>query len=157
MRHRGLNKMGDIFKRFSIAFSQKKIFGILIETPLKFVCKGPIDLVGSGNGLVPYRQQAIAWTNDDQVHKHMYVWYHVATSPQCVTSGIKTGSGDVCCHSARGHVRTGRLNPEAVRSRDWTYCSHKPECIVTTNLARPVLVTIIRWLFNFKPWMYSAL
>ena len=28
-------------------------------------------------------------------------------------------------------------------SRDLTYCSHKPECIVTTNLDRSILIRII--------------
>ena len=32
-----------------------------------------------------------------------------------------------CCHNARGRVRTGSVDPEAVRPSDWTYCSQKPE------------------------------
>ena len=27
-----------------------------------------------------------------------------------------------------------KSNPRTVRMRDWMYCSHKPECIVTTNM-----------------------
>ena len=36
---------------------------------------------------------------------------------------MKTGSRGICCHNARGCVRTVRPIP---RPRDWTYCSHKP-------------------------------
>ena len=57
--------------------------------------------------------------------------------------GIKTGSGGVCCHNARGRVRNRKSNPEGVSPRDLTYCSHKPECIVTTKPDRSVLITII--------------
>ena len=32
-----------------------------------------------------------------------------------------------CCHNARGRVKTGSVDPEAVRPSDWTYCSQKPE------------------------------
>ena len=33
--------------------------------------------------------------------------------------------------------------------RDLTYCSHKPECIGTTNPDRSVLITIITWHYQF--------
>ena len=39
---------------------------------------------------------------------------------------------------------------EGVSPRDLTYCSHKPECIVTTNPDRSVLITIITWHFQFR-------
>ena len=48
---------------------------IPIQILLKFVPKSLIDYkasIGSGNGLVPNRRQAIAWTNDDPVHWHIY-------------------------------------------------------------------------------------
>ena len=44
--------------------------------------------------------------------------------------------------SQRTGVRASRKsNP------DWTYSSHKPECIVTTNPDRSVLIMIERWHF----------
>ena len=39
---------------------------ISIKISLKFVPKHPIS-IGSDNGLVPTRQQAIIWTNDGQI------------------------------------------------------------------------------------------
>ena len=63
--------------------------------------------------------------------------------------GIKTGSGWVCCHNARGRVRNRKPNSEADRPMDLTYCSHKPECIVTTNPDKSVLISIIAWHFQF--------
>ena len=53
------------------------------------------------------------------------------------------------CHNARGRVRNRKSNLEAARARDLTYCSRKPECIVTTNPDRSVLITIITWHFQF--------
>ena len=41
--------------------------------------------------------------------------------------------------------------------RDLTYCSHKPECIVTTNPDTSVLITIITWHFQFRPVNVSIL
>ena len=41
--------------------------------------------------------------------------------------------------------------------RDLTYCSHKPECIGTTNPDRSVLITIITWPFQFHPMNVSNL
>ena len=49
---------------------------IPIQISVKFVPRSPIDKkgsIGSGNGLVPNRQQAITRTNDDTVHWHIYV------------------------------------------------------------------------------------
>ena len=65
-----------------------------------------------------------------------------------VSSGIKTCSGRVCCHNAQGRMQKRTWNSEAVRSRNLTYCSHKPECIVTTNPDRSVFM-IITWHFQF--------
>ena len=50
---------------------------------------------------------------------------------------------------AQGRVRNSTSNPEGVSPRDLTYCSHKPECIGTTNPDRSVLITIIIWHFQF--------
>ena len=69
----------------------------------------------------------------------------------CFVQGIKTGSGRVCCHNARGRVQNRKSNPEGVSLRDLTYCSHEPECIVTTNPDRSVLIRIITWHFQFRP------
>ena len=67
----------------------------------------------------------------------------------CSTQGIKTGSGGVCSHNADGRVRNRNPNPEADMPSDLTYCSHKPEYIVTTTPNRSVWITIITWHFQF--------
>ena len=54
-------------------------------------------------------------------------------------------------------MRNRKSNPEGVSPRDLTYCSHKPECIVTTNPDRSVLITIITWHFQFRPVNVSIL
>ena len=82
---------------------------------------------------------------------------HTKQYQQHITWGIKTGSGGVCCHNARRRVRNRKSNPEGVSPRDLTYCSHKPECIVTTNPDRSVLITIITWHFQFRPVNVSIL
>ena len=46
-------------------------------------------------------------------------------------------------------MRNGKSNREAYRPRDLTYCSHKPECIVTTNPDWLELTTIITRHFQF--------
>ena len=69
----------------------------------------------------------------------LWLWYWLR---------YKAGSGGVCCHNARGRVRNRKSNHEADRPRDLTYYSHKPECIVTTNPDRSVLITIITWHFQ---------
>ena len=51
-----------------------------------------------------------------------------------------------------GACETGSQIP-----RDLTYCSHKPECIGTTNPDRSVLITIITWHFQFHPVNVSNL
>ena len=79
-------------------------------------------------------------------------WRHMSDR-----EGIKTGSGGVCYPNARGHVRNRTSNPEGVSPRDLTYCSHKPECIGTTNPDRSVLITIITWHFQFHPVNVSNL
>ena len=92
------------------------------------------------------------------------LWYHIVSNISLppntqpgVNKGIKTGSGGVCCHNARGRVRNRKSNPEGVSPRDLTYCSHKPECIVTTKPDRSVLITIITWHFQFRPVNVSIL
>ena len=47
---------------FSNAFSWMKICEFL-----KFVPMGPINSIGSENGLAPTRRQAIIWTNDGYI------------------------------------------------------------------------------------------
>ena len=64
---------------------------------------------------------------------------------------IKTSSGGVCCHNAQGHMGNSKSNPKGVRLRDRTHCSHKPECIVTINPDRSVLIMITTWHFQFHP------
>ena len=60
--------------------------------------------------------------------------FHLHISPfSCLILWIETGSGGVCCHNERGRVGNRKSNPEGVSPRDLTYCTHKPECIVTTN------------------------
>ena len=50
-------------------------FCILVKISLKFVSRGPIDNkpnIGSNNGLVPKRRQAIIWTNADPINRRIY-------------------------------------------------------------------------------------
>ena len=54
-------------------------------------------------------------------------------------------------------MRNRKSNPEGVSPRDLTSCWHKPECIVTTNPSRSVLITIITWHFQFRPMNVSIL
>ena len=54
----------------------EQIAFILMQILKKFVSEGPVD-IGSGNGLVLKRQQAITWTNVDRVHDD--VWHHQAS------------------------------------------------------------------------------
>ena len=68
---------------------------------------------------------------------YLYALGHVSLLYN-VIQGIKTGSGGVCCHNARGRVRNRKSNPEDFSPRDLTYCSHKPECIVATNPDRSI-------------------
>ena len=64
---------------------------------------------------------------------------------------IKTGSGrgllSQCTRARAKHEVKSRRRSR----RDLTYCSHKPECIVTTNPDRSVLIIIITWHFWFYP------
>ena len=71
--------------------------------------------------------------------------------------GMKTGSGGVRCHNAQGRVRNSKSNLEGVRPRDLKYCSHKPECIVTTNPYGSILIAFITCHFQFRPMNASIL
>ena len=62
---------------------------------------------------------------------------------------VKTGSAGVSSHVARGRVRHSKSNPEAVRPMDFTCCSHKPECIVSSCPDKSILITTITWQFQF--------
>ena len=77
--------------------------------------------------------------------------------PEWMLNGLRPVLGGGCCHNARGRVRNRKPNPEGVSPRDLTYCSHKPECIVTINPDRSVLITIITWHFQFRPMNVSIL
>ena len=59
--------------------------------------------------------------------------------------------GGICCNNARGCAQNKKSNVEAVKPQNWTYCSHKSECIVTTNPDRSVSITIITWHSSFHP------
>ena len=50
----------DIFKYIFL----NEILWISIKISLKFVPRGPINNVGSDNGLAPARRQAIIWSNN---------------------------------------------------------------------------------------------
>ena len=52
-----------------------------------------------------------------------------------------------------GACETDSQIPRLIGQGIWrtAYCSHKPECIVTTNPNRSVLITIIAWHFQFSP------
>ena len=54
-------------------------------------------------------------------------------------------------------MRNRKSNPEGISPRDLTYCSHKPECIGTTNPDRSVLITLILWHFQSHPVNVSNL
>ena len=76
-------------------------------------------------------------------------------------SGVIIGSSN-CLSPVQHHSNTSTRveslsNPEGVSPRDLTYCSHKPECIVTTNPDRSVLITIITCHFQFRPVNVSIL
>ena len=67
--------MADILQtKILIAFTFKEsVFFIFIQISPKFVSKSQTDSIGSGNGLVQERQQAIAWTDVDLVYRCMCV------------------------------------------------------------------------------------
>ena len=71
--------------------------------------------------------------------------------------GLRPVLEGFCCHNAWGCVRNRKSNPEADRPRDLTYCSHKPECIVTASPDRLVLITVITWHFQFHIMNVSIL
>ena len=54
--------MADILDNFKSIFFNENVW-MSIKISLKFVPKGPVN-IGSDNGLVLSRQQAIIWTND---------------------------------------------------------------------------------------------
>ena len=57
--------MAAIFQTtFSNAFFANSNIWISIKISLKFVPKGPVNNIGSDNGLVLASWQAIIWTND---------------------------------------------------------------------------------------------
>ena len=63
---------------FKLIFFNENI-RTLNQNSLKFVLEGPSDkkkIIGPDNGLVPHRQQAIAWSNDDQV-RYIYTYIHM--------------------------------------------------------------------------------
>ena len=79
------------------------------------------------------------------INKHVFKLYKSLTR---LIQGIKLGSGGICCHNDRGHVRTGSLNPEVVKPRFWTYM---PTCTVGTKPSRWGLITTMIWTFKFQP------
>ena len=69
-RQNGTHFADNIFK--CISLNEK--FCILIQISLKFVHKCLIDInIGSGNGLVPNKWQAITWSNADPFHWRIYL------------------------------------------------------------------------------------
>ena len=67
----------------------------------------------------------------------------MVTSTWCLSGLLLVREGLL---SSRTRVRADRKsNPEAVRPRDWTYCSHKPGCNNKTD--RSVLMKIITMIF----------
>ena len=47
-------------------------------------------------------------------------------------------------------VRTNRKSQSRdCRARNWMYCSHNPECIVTANPNRSVLIMMVTWHVSF--------
>ena len=64
LRQTGCHSPEDIFKWILLNENVR----ISINISLKFAPYGPIDSIGSDNGLAPSRWQAIIWTNDGLVH-----------------------------------------------------------------------------------------
>ena len=62
---------------------------------LKYVPKGQIDNKSSGNGLVPNWHQAITWTNDNPVHRH--IWEQLV-----VLGGAEMTNGQCQIKESRG-------------------------------------------------------
>ena len=92
LTHLSLEKMTTISQTiFSYAFSLMKSFILWFEFPwslLKFS-------IGLDNGLALNRQQAIIWTNADQIHRHI-----------CVTWGrwVKSINHHIkCCQSCNSN------------------------------------------------------
>ena len=54
-------------------------------------------------------------------------------------------------------MRNRKSNSKAIRGRDFTCSLHKPDCIVTTNPDKLVLIPIITWHFSFQPLNVSIL
>ena len=105
--------------------------------------------LGAGYWWVGIYIEIGSWPFDKHKYCFNRYWFYF--------SGIKTRCGWVYCHNARGRVRNRKSNPEGVTPRDLTYCLHKPECIVTTNPDRSVLIPIITWHFQFRPVNVSIL
>ena len=92
----------------------------------------PQDLIDDKSTLV----QVMAWGRQATSHYLSQCWpssmspYGV-TRPQWVKGLRPVLEGFVVTMHTGACNR--KSNPQTVRPRDLTYCSHKPECIVTTN------------------------
>ena len=81
----------------------------------------------------------------------------VAQEYQSMIKGLRPVLEGFVVTMHEGACETGSQIPRALARKDLTYCSHKPECIVTTNPDRSVLITIITWHFEFRPMNVSIL
>ena len=86
---------------------------------------------------------------------------HQGRLSECIIKGLRPVLEGFVVTMHEGACETGSQIPRAlargVSPRDLTHCSHKPECIVTTDHDRSVLITIITWHFQFFPVNVSIL
>ena len=85
-------------------------------------------------------------TRKSKLSGHLWFYVFIKMNCMCLFS-VYLLMLNKFCPSPSLSPKTGSL----------TYCSHKPECIVTTNPDRSVLITIITWHFQFHPVNVSIL
>ena len=92
---------------------------------------------------------------------HVYLWHNDMFQMIWIYSGEYYPPKGIMFKGIRpvleGFVVTMHEGACETGSQILTYCSHKPECIVTTNPNRSVLITIITWHFQFCPVNVSIL
>ena len=83
-------------------------------------------------------------------HVHEYISHQVRNKGlRPVLLGFVVTIHEVVCKR--------KSNPEAIGLGDVTHCSHKPECIVTTNPSRTGLNHDYNMTFSIPPCQYSPL
>ena len=88
-----------------------------------------------------------------------WTFYRKSNKRHIITTTLWLGTVSEFCPNKK-HQRICSIYLLAAcgsHSQDLTYYSHKPECIMTTNPDRSVLITIITWHFQFRPVNVSHL